>query len=180
MSDDSDAVARVDAYLAALPDDQRAALERLRANIKAAAPDAVEAISYSMPAFRLGRRVLVYYAAFSDHLSLFPASGSVRDKLGEELRGYFSGKGTIRFTPQQPLPDDLLREILASSARRAERLGGRFLGAAADEVDQPASTRSPSARSPLCSYSSVIHGRRLPIASAVCWAKSRSTYRSLT
>jgi len=115
---DGDAFARVDAYLAQLPDDQRAALQRLRQTVAEAAPDAVEAISYSMPAFKLGPKVLIYYAAFKDHLSLFPASGSVRDKLGPELVRRFSGKGTIQFTPADPLPDDLVRAIVA--VRRAE------------------------------------------------------------
>ena len=72
----------IDDYIAQLPDDQAQALSRLRGTVAAAAPDAVEAISYSMPAFKLGKRVLIYYAAFKDHLSLFPASGSVMDKLG--------------------------------------------------------------------------------------------------
>ena len=112
----------VDAYLAALPEDQREALETLRAQIRRAAPDAVEQVSYSMPAFRLGGRVLVYYAAFKDHLSLFPASGSVRERLGDDLRANFRGKGTIQFTPQAPLSPRLVEQIVA--ARRAEITSG--------------------------------------------------------
>jgi len=112
----------IDAYFAALPGDQAAALAQLRATVAAAAPDAVEAISYSMPAFKLGKRVLVYYAAFKEHLSLFPASGSVMDKLGTELQSRFTGKGTLQFTPQDPLPDELVRQIVA--IRRKEIVGG--------------------------------------------------------
>ena len=104
---------RVEAYLAALPDDQRTALERLRATIRSAAPNATEGIAYQMPAFYSGSRFLVSYAAFKSHLSFFPASGTVMDKLGEELRGYFSGKGTLQFKPAEPLPDELVRQILA-------------------------------------------------------------------
>jgi len=104
--------ARVDAYLAALPDDQRVALERLRATIRGAAPGATEGIAYQMPAFYNGRRFLVSYAAFKNHCSFFPASGTVRDKLGDELRGFFDGKGTLRFTPSAPLPDDLVGRIV--------------------------------------------------------------------
>ena len=103
----------IDAYIASLPDDQARALAAMRATVAAAAPDAVEAISYSMPAFKLGKRVLIYYAAFKDHLSLFPASGSVMDKLGTELQSRFTGKGTLQFTPDDPLPDDLIRQIVA-------------------------------------------------------------------
>ena len=108
----------IDDYIAQLPPDQAAALSALRRTVAAAAPDAVEAVSYSMPAFKLGKRVLVYYAAFTDHLSLFPASGSVMDKLGADLQSYFTGKGTLQFTPHKPLPDDLVRQIVA--IRRVE------------------------------------------------------------
>jgi uncharacterized protein YdhG (YjbR/CyaY superfamily) len=102
----------IDDYIAALPDDQARALTALRNIVAAAAPEAVEAVSYSMPAFKLNKHVLVYYAAFKDHLSLFPASGSVMDKLGAELQTYFTGKGTLQFTPEKPLPDDVIREIV--------------------------------------------------------------------
>ena len=106
-------VARVEAYLAALPTDQRAALERLRAVIRRAAPSATEGIAYQMPAFYNGAKYLVSYAAFKDHCSFFPASGTVRDKLGDELRRYFSGKGTLQFKPEEPLPDELVERIVA-------------------------------------------------------------------
>ena len=106
-------VARVEAYLAALPTDQRAALERLRAVIRRAAPSATEGIAYQMPAFYNGAKYLVSYAAFKDHCSFFPASGTVRDKLGDELRRYFSGKGTLQFKPEEPLPDKLVERIVA-------------------------------------------------------------------
>ena len=103
---------QIDDYIAALPADQAAALTHLRSVVAGAAPDAVEAISYKIPAFKLGGRVLVYYAAFKDHLSLFPASGSVMDKLGADLRTHFSGKGTLQFSAEHPLPDDLVRRIV--------------------------------------------------------------------
>ena len=120
MTGETGAVATriIDDYIAQLAPDQAAALSALRRTVAAAAPDAVEAVSYSMPAFKLGKRVLVYYAAFTDHLSVFPASGSVMDKLGAELQTYFTGKGTLQFTPQKPLPDDLVRQIVA--IRRVE------------------------------------------------------------
>jgi uncharacterized protein YdhG (YjbR/CyaY superfamily) len=108
----------IDDYIAALPPDQARALSALRATVAAAAPDAAEAVSYSMPAFKLNKKVLIYYAAFKDHLSLFPASGSVMDKLADELRAHFTGKGTLQFTPDKPLPDDLVRQIV--EIRRAE------------------------------------------------------------
>jgi uncharacterized protein YdhG (YjbR/CyaY superfamily) len=102
----------VEDYLAALPEESRTALERLRMTIKAAAPEAIETISYQMPAFKQDGRFLVSYAAFKDHCSLFPASNAVMEALGEELKPYFSGKGTIRFNPSNPLPSALVKKIV--------------------------------------------------------------------
>jgi uncharacterized protein YdhG (YjbR/CyaY superfamily) len=102
----------VEEYIAALPEGPRAALEELRRTIKAAAPEATEAISYQMPAFKDHGRFLVSYAAFKDHCSLFPASEAVREALGDELERYFSGKGTIRFHADDPLPAALVTRIV--------------------------------------------------------------------
>jgi uncharacterized protein YdhG (YjbR/CyaY superfamily) len=102
----------VDEYLRALPKGQRAVLEKLRKTIKAAAPGATEGISYQMPAFKLEGRFLVSFAAFKDHLSLFPASGRIREELGEEVEPYVSGKGTLRFTVDKPIPASLVRKIV--------------------------------------------------------------------
>ena len=112
------APASVEEYLAALPEESRAALEKLRKTIKAAAPEATEVISYQMPAFKDHGRFLVSYAAFKDHLSLFPASYAVMQALGEELKPYFAGKGTLRFTAHKPIPAALVRKIV--KARLAE------------------------------------------------------------
>ncbi len=118
----------VEEYLAGLPEGSRAALEELRRTIKAAAPEATEAISYQMPAFKDQGRLLVSYAAFKDHCSLFPASGTVIETLGDDLKPYFSGKGTIRFTPDEPLPASLVRKVVearleenAAHRRRSKR-----------------------------------------------------------
>jgi uncharacterized protein YdhG (YjbR/CyaY superfamily) len=102
----------VEEYLAGVPAERRAALEALRRTIRAAAPEATETISYQMPAFRVHGRFLVSYAAFKDHCSLFPASGPVMDALGDELRPYFTGKGTIRFQVNDPLPESLVSRIV--------------------------------------------------------------------
>ena len=102
----------VEDYLAALPEGSRAALEKLRKTIRAAAPEATETISYQMPAFKDHGGFLVSYAAFKDHCSLFPASKAVIEALGEELTPYFTGKGTIRFQADKPLPAALVRKIV--------------------------------------------------------------------
>src|SRR5947209_16641560 len=102
----------VDDYLAALPEEPRAVLAKLRTTIQAAAPEATETISYQMPAFKDHGRFLVSYAAFKDHCSLFPASKAVMESLGEELKPYFSGKGTLRFTVDEPIPSALVERIV--------------------------------------------------------------------
>ena len=102
----------VEDYLAALPEEPRVALEKLRKTIRAAAPEATETISYQMPAFKDHGRMLVYYAAFKNHCSLFPASRAVIEALGEELKPYFTGKGTIRFHADSPLPTALVKKLV--------------------------------------------------------------------
>ncbi len=102
----------VDAYVAALPDDRRAAVEELRRTIRAAAPEAIESIAYDMPAFRLNDAFLVSYAAFKNHYSLFPASGAVVAALGDEIRPYVVGEGTIRFPIKAPIPADLVTRVV--------------------------------------------------------------------
>src|SRR5204862_2572004 len=101
----------------------RAALEKLRKTIKAAALQATETISYQMPAFKKQGRFLVSYAAFKDHCSFFPASLAVMEALGDELQPFRAGKGTLRFTPDNPIPTALVRKIV--KARIAEHAAAR-------------------------------------------------------
>jgi uncharacterized protein YdhG (YjbR/CyaY superfamily) len=99
-----------DAYLAAVSDDKRAALEALRKAIKAAAPEAEECISYRLPAFRLKGKFLVAYGAAAKHCAFYP--GSVVEALKDELKGYNTSKGTIRFAPDRPLSPALVRKLV--------------------------------------------------------------------
>jgi uncharacterized protein YdhG (YjbR/CyaY superfamily) len=112
----------VDAYLAALPPDSRGALEKLRAQIRAAAPKAVEGISWGMPSFKLEGQ-LVGFAAFKDHCGFFPMSVEVMDALGKEIEPYRTSKGTLQFTPGHPLPAAIVKKIV--KARIAENKAGR-------------------------------------------------------
>jgi len=102
----------VDAYMASLPDDRRGPMEELRRTVQAAAPDAVEAIAYNMPALRLDGRFLVSYEAFKRHYSLFPWSDEMLDELGDRLRPYAVGKGTIRFPADAPIPLDVVTRVV--------------------------------------------------------------------
>jgi uncharacterized protein YdhG (YjbR/CyaY superfamily) len=113
----------VDAYLAALPTRQREAMERVRSTVRSVAPEASETLSYRMPAFKERGRILVYYAAFSDHFSIFPASASVRETLGGQLEPYLAGKGTIRFDYGGRFPLELVKKIVR--ARLSENEAAR-------------------------------------------------------
>ena len=112
MSDPTTATALIDARLAAMPADQRAALQALRETIAAAAPEAEETISYSMPAFRYRGRALVSYDGFKAHCSLFPMSAALIESLGDDVVGFATAKGTLRFTPGHPLPSALVQRIV--------------------------------------------------------------------
>ncbi len=102
----------VDAYLAKVPKEAREALEKLRKAIRAAVPEATEAISYAIPAFKLHGRPLVWYAAFKNHCSFFPLSSAMREKHGNELERYDTSKGTLRFPANKPLPATLVRKLV--------------------------------------------------------------------
>jgi len=101
----------VDDYLSRVPEPARGTLMKVRRAIRSALPEeAEEIISYRMPAFRHGR-IVVWFAAFSDHCSLFPTA-AVIEELGDELEGYAISKGTIRFPPDRPPPAALVRKIV--------------------------------------------------------------------
>jgi uncharacterized protein YdhG (YjbR/CyaY superfamily) len=100
----------IDAYIAGAPEEIRPVLEKIRETIRAAAPQAQEAISYSMPAFKLNG-VLVYYAAFKDHIGFFPTAEGV-SHFKKELEPYDTSKGTVRFPLDKPIPYSLIREIV--------------------------------------------------------------------
>src|SRR4051812_32279622 len=108
----------IDAYLAKLPPDKRAALTKLRNEIKTSAPRAEECISYQIPAFRLDGRMLVWFGAWKDHCSFFPGTYAIAASKGD-LKKYKTSKGTIRFSPDAPLPATLVRKLV--KARIAER-----------------------------------------------------------
>ena len=99
-----------DRYLAVLADDKRAALEKLRRQIKAAAPKAEECMSYGIPGFRLNGKLLVSYGAATKHCAFYP--GSIVQRFKKELKNYDTSKGTIRFSADKPLPAALVRKIV--------------------------------------------------------------------
>jgi uncharacterized protein YdhG (YjbR/CyaY superfamily) len=114
----------VDDYLAAVPEPARSTLQRVRAAIRSVLPaEATEAISYGMPAFKY-KGTLVWFAAFSNHCSLFPTA-SVIKAFKNELKGYKTSKGTIHFPVDKPLPAVLVKKIvkmrLAENEQKKQR-----------------------------------------------------------
>ena len=107
----------IDDYLAGLGEPQRGALEALRRSILAVVPDAEQCISYGMPAFKVHGKSVAGFAAFKNHLSYLPHSGSVLGQLGDELTGYQATKGSLHFAVDEPLPDDLVRKLVETKLR---------------------------------------------------------------
>jgi len=101
----------VDSYLAALPADQRRALEKLRRTIKAAAPKAEETISYAIPAYKY-HGALIFFAAFKKHLGLYAVGKGLLKELSDELEAWEVRGTTIHFTPDKPLPATLVKKIV--------------------------------------------------------------------
>ena len=101
----------VDEYLAGVPEPARTALNKIRAAIRSAVPpEATEIISYGIPAFK-HKRVLVWYAAFSNHCSLFPTA-AVIEAFKNELKGFSTSKGTIHFPTDKPVPTALVKKLV--------------------------------------------------------------------
>jgi len=108
----------VDEYLAGVPKEARVVLEKLRQTIKAAAPMASEVISYQMPMYK-HHGMVIGFAAFKDHCSIFPGS-AVMDAHKEELKRYSTSKGTIRFPVNKPLPAALVKKLVKMRIRENE------------------------------------------------------------
>ena len=112
--------ATIDEYLEGVPQEMRDALEKLRAQISKAAPQAVEAIGWGMPLFKLEGKNLVGFAAFKEHCSLFPMSATAMEAFEAELAAYDTTKGTIHFKPGKPLPASLVKKIVKERIRENE------------------------------------------------------------
>ncbi len=104
----------VDRYLAGVEEPKRSTLQRLRESIRRVIPDAEEGISYGMPAFRVNGKVVAGFAAFRDHLSYLPHSGSVLGQLSDDLAGYSMTKGSLHFPADEPLPDQLVEKLVTA------------------------------------------------------------------
>jgi uncharacterized protein YdhG (YjbR/CyaY superfamily) len=111
----------IDEYLAALDEPKRTTLQELRKTIIGIIPNAEECISYGMPAFRLEGEVIAGFAAFKNHLSYLPHSGSVFRELADDLAGYESTPGSLHFPIDRPLPKALVKKLIANRLSEVRR-----------------------------------------------------------
>jgi uncharacterized protein YdhG (YjbR/CyaY superfamily) len=107
----------VDEYIASQPEALRPILERVRSTIRKAVPRADEVISYSMPAYKLHGRIVIYFAGWKEHCSLYPGNARVVEVFKDDLAPYEISKGTIRFPLSQPLPVKLIERIAKFRAK---------------------------------------------------------------
>ena len=115
----------IDEFLADVPDERRAALEELRKQISAAAPDATEGINYGVPAFKLHGRPLVSFAAAKNHCSFYVQSPAVMRAHAAELKGYETTKGAVHFSPEKRIPADLVTKLVRARIAENEKRGYR-------------------------------------------------------
>jgi len=108
----------IDRYLASLDEPKRSTLEELRRSIEQVVPAAEQCISYGMPAFKVHGKTVAGFAAFKNHLSYLPHSGSVLAELGDDLAGYQRTKGSLHFPIDEPLPSDLVRKLITVRMRQ--------------------------------------------------------------
>jgi uncharacterized protein YdhG (YjbR/CyaY superfamily) len=115
--------AEIDTYLDRLDEPKRSTLSQLRRDILAAVPDAEQCISYAVPGFKVAGKTIAGFAAFKNHLSYLPHSGSVFPELTSELAGYEKSSGALRFPVDRPLPAELVKKLVAVRLRQAFRAG---------------------------------------------------------
>ena len=108
----------VNEYIAKFDEPRSTTLSQLRETILRVMPEAEQCISYGMPAFRMHGKVVAAFAAFKNHLSYLPHSGSVFPELHDELAGYTTSSGALRFPVDSPLPEELVRKLIAVRLRQ--------------------------------------------------------------
>ena len=101
----------IDDYLKDFPASQQAELNRIRTIVKEMCPDAEETLGYGIPTFKYRGKNLVHFAAFKDHMSFFPTSTPIAE-LDEKVAKYKTGKGTLQFTEDNPIPEDVIRDLV--------------------------------------------------------------------
>jgi len=116
MATSKNQIKNTDEYIETFPKDVQNILEKMRQTIKKAAPEAVEAISYQMPTFKLNGKNLMHFAAFKNHIGFYPIPSGI-EAFKEELSLYKQGKGSVQFPMDKPIPYDLVKKIVDYRAK---------------------------------------------------------------
>ncbi len=111
----------VDDYLAAVPEPQRTTLEAVRATLAALLPEAEQGIAYGVPCFKVGGKGVAGFGFYKNHCTYFPMSGSITTELADQLTGFVTAKGSIRFRTDEPLPDELVARLVEARRREIAR-----------------------------------------------------------
>ena len=112
--------ADIDAYLATVPEPKKSTLEEMRRRILAIVPEAEQKISYQMPAFAVGGKVVAGFASFKNHLAFLPHSGRVLSQLDRELEGFVRTLSSLHFAIDQPLSEELIAKLIEAKMRVLE------------------------------------------------------------
>lgn len=120
MSTPADGRDAVDAYLAALEEPKRSTLEEMRRRILEVVPEADQGMAYRMPAFRVSGKVVAGLAAFKNHLSYLPHSGSVLPELADDVARYQTSSGALQFPVDRPLPRALVKKLIRARMRQLD------------------------------------------------------------
>lgn len=115
---------QVDDYLAAVPEPQRSTLEGLRATLAELLPEAEQGIAYGIPCFKVRGKGVAGFGFYKEHCTYFPMSGSITAELADELTGYTTAKGSIRFPVDEPLPTALVTRLVQARRREIARAAG--------------------------------------------------------
>lgn len=110
----------VDEYIQNFPEEVQEILQKIRALIKKTSPKAVEAISYQIVGYKLDNKVLIYFAAFTKHIGIYPINGQLLERFKKESNPYLKGKATLQFSLNQPIPYDLIEKIVKFQAKAIE------------------------------------------------------------
>jgi uncharacterized protein YdhG (YjbR/CyaY superfamily) len=133
----------IDQYLDALEEPERTTLARLRQTILDILPEADQGISYGVPAFKVRGKTIAGFAAFKNHLSYLPHSGSVFPQLKEQLKGYSTSSGALRFSVDEPLPAPLVQKLIAVRLQQAFPTWAKVIPAGPGASPQVTSTVQP-------------------------------------
>ncbi len=107
----------VDDYLAGVPEPQKSTLEGVRATLAALLPDAEQGIAYGVPCFKVAGKGVAGFGSYKNHCTYFPMSGSITTELADQLTGFVTAKGSIRFRTDEPLPDELVARLVEARQR---------------------------------------------------------------